>query len=57
MSLEKAIKSGKVKREPYRKGKSVSARCRNHGGCTWCLGNRQYHDKKETDKANSSNND
>ena len=46
MSLDKAIKYGKEKRKPYRGGKAVSSQCRNHGGCTWCLGGRLYKHKK-----------
>jgi hypothetical protein len=50
MSLSKAIKSGKEKRVEYgTKGepycKSVSERCRNHGGCPWCEGNRTNKDQ------------
>ena len=46
MSLDKAIKYGKEQRKPYRGGKAVSSQCRNHGGCTWCLGGRLYKHKK-----------
>jgi hypothetical protein len=42
MSLDKAIKSGKEKRKPYRGGKQVSWRCRNHGTCGLCEGNRRH---------------
>ena len=42
MSLDKAIKSGKEHRKPYRGAKAVDASCRNRGGCEWCQGNRQY---------------
>lgn len=45
MSLHKAIKFGKeyrreygIKGEPY--CKAVDSSCRNHGSCSWCLGNR-----------------
>lgn len=46
MSLDKAIKYGKEKRKPFRGGKSVSSKCRNHGGCTWCEGGRLHNSKK-----------
>lgn len=50
MGLEKAIQHGKEKRKPYTGGKAVSLRCRNHGGCDWCLGNRMYQTKKELER-------
>ncbi len=40
MSLNKAIKSGKEHRKPYRKAKGVIRHCRNHGACLHCLSNR-----------------
>ena len=40
MALDKAIKSGKEKRKPFRKAKAVSHTCRNHGSCSYCRGNR-----------------
>lgn len=46
MSLDKAIKYGKEKRKLYRHGKAVSKSCRNHGGCSWCEGNRTYKNRK-----------
>ena len=51
MSLDKAIKSGKEKRKPYRKGKAVDGSCRNHGSCTYCTGNRKYHETKKLESA------
>ena len=42
MSLDKAIEHGKEKRKPYRGSKAIDHTCRNHGGCDWCLANRQY---------------
>ena len=42
MSLDKAIKSGKERRKPYRKAKAVDKTCRNHGGCPYCEGNRKH---------------
>lgn len=49
MSLEKAIKYGKEKRKPYRNAKAVSKYCRNHGGCSWCEGNRLYKNRKRVE--------
>ena len=46
MSLDKAIKYGKEKRKPFRGGKRVSSKCRNHGGCTWCEDGRLHKHKK-----------
>ncbi len=51
MSLDKSIKSGKDKRKPYRKAKSIDSSCRNHGGCPWCEGNRKYQEKKQQQSA------
>ena len=42
MALDKAIKSGKEHRRPYRGGKAVDSTCRNHGGCPWCERNRRH---------------
>jgi hypothetical protein len=42
VSLDKAIKSGKERRKPYRKAKAVDKTCRNHGGCPYCEGNRKH---------------
>ena len=47
MSLEKAIVSGKEHRRRYFGAKSVCKSCRNHGGCSWCEGNRLYKSKKK----------
>ena len=52
MALDKAIKYGKEHRKPYGKGygnyaKSVDRSCRNHGGCSWCEGNRTYKFRKK----------
>lgn len=51
MSLDKAIKSGKEKRKPYRKAKSYDSSCRNHGGCPWCENNRRFQEMKEQQSA------
>lgn len=46
MSLDKAIRTGKEHRKPYRKSKAVDSSCRNHGSCPWCENNRNYHNHK-----------
>lgn len=46
MSLDKAIKHGKEKREPYRKSKRWDHSCRNHGSCSYCEGNRTIQSEK-----------
>ncbi len=48
MSLDKSIKSGKEKRDPYRKSSSA---CWNHGGCSFCLSNRVHRYNKYMRKA------
>lgn len=52
MSLDKGIEHGKEHRKPYRGGKAVSHRCRNHGGCERCKNNRLHKFKKEEEKIN-----
>lgn len=42
MTLDKAIQHAKVNRRPYRKSKSVDSRCRNHGSCGCCRGDRLH---------------
>lgn len=42
MALDKAIKSGKEHRKPYRGSKAIDGTCRNHGSCPWCKQNRQH---------------
>ena len=42
MTLNKSIEHGKEHRKEYRGGKAVDKRCRNHGGCDYCEGNRKY---------------
>lgn len=51
MGLEKAIKSGKEHRKPFKGAKAIDTSCRNNGGktkrrahreCPWCKGNRLY---------------
>ena len=46
MSLNKAIKSGKEHRKPYRGAKAVDKQCRNHGSCPLCYSNRVFKNKK-----------
>ena len=47
MGLEKSIKSGKEKRNPYRGSKKYSGECRNHGGCSWCMSARQHKNNRK----------
>lgn len=56
MSLEKAIKHKKEKRKPYKGAKAVDCQCRNHGTCSWCLGNRIYKNKKRKQKVDEDRN-
>lgn len=51
MSLDKAIKSGKEKRKPYRKAKSFDSHCRNHGSCPWCERNRKIQELRAKQSA------
>ena len=44
--LDKAIRSGKEHRKPYRGAKAIDCTCRNHGSCPYCMGNRLYNRKK-----------
>lgn len=46
MALDKAIKSGKEHRKPYRGSKAVDKTCRNHGSCSYCRNNRLYSKRK-----------
>ena len=46
MSLDKAIEHGKEHRKRYRGAKAVDPYCRNHGLCSYCIGNRLYSSKK-----------
>ena len=46
MSLNKAIKSGKEHRKPYRGAKAVDKQCRNHGSCLRSYSNRVFKYKK-----------
>lgn len=41
MSLDKAIEHGKEHRKKYTGAKAICCSCRNHGGCSWCEGNRK----------------
>lgn len=48
MSLDKAIEHRKERRKPYYDSRRISNRCRNHGSCDTCYGNRvKYHADKE----------
>lgn len=57
MSLNKAIAHGKEKRKPYRGSKAFSHRCRNHGGCGACEGNRLYQTMKEMERMEEQKDD
>lgn len=46
MSLDKAIKHKKEHRKPFRGAKAYTCACRNHGTCSWCIGNRTLFDAK-----------
>lgn len=46
MSLDKAIRSGKEHRKPYRKSKAIDKTCRNHGSCIYCKRNRLFNTNK-----------
>lgn len=52
MALDKAILHHKKHLKAYVKNsgtfaKSVDCRCRNHGSCKWCRGNRLYSIQKK----------
>lgn len=51
MSLEKSIKYGKDKRQKYRGANAVDKKCRNHGGCPWCLEDRTHKYKLAEEKS------
>lgn len=51
MSLDQAVLHKKEHRQPFRKSKSFDPSCRNHGRCSWCVGNRTYHDQKAESSA------
>lgn len=46
MSLDKAIQHGKEHRKKFRGAKAIDCSCRNHGSCSYCLGNRLHSTKK-----------
>lgn len=50
MSLDKAIKYGKEKRNLYRGAKAIDRWCRNHGNCVWCQESRLHKNKKRVDE-------
>ncbi len=52
MPLDKAIASGKEHRKLYRGSKRHNRSCRNHGGCSWCEGNRTLQTQRARDAAN-----
>ena len=44
--LDKAIRSGREHRRPYRGAKAIDRSCRNHGDDPWDRDNRLYQRKK-----------
>jgi hypothetical protein len=50
MSLDKGIKHGKEKREPYFGSKRFDRTCRNNGTCKYCENNRLHNSKKKLQK-------
>jgi hypothetical protein len=46
MGLQKAIEHGREKRRPWPYYKMVDHTCRNHGGCSYCYGNRTHWRRK-----------
>ena len=54
MSLDKAIKSGKEKRKPYKGSKSFDNHCRNNNWCPACRENRLIQTTKALLKAKDS---
>jgi hypothetical protein len=46
MSLNKAIRSGKEKRKPYRGSKAFDYSCHNHKSCSYCLSNRTIQEQR-----------
>ncbi len=56
MSLDKAIKSGKEWRKPYRKRAAFDPACQKHGigSCPACQANRQYANRKRLEAAKES---
>lgn len=51
MSLDKAIKYHKEKREQYRGSKACDKSCRNHGSDDWAKDNRLYRSNKLLEKS------
>jgi len=57
VSFNKAIKSGKEKRKPYRGAKSYDVSCRNHGSCDYCKSNRIHFDEVKRKAADADLNE
>lgn len=55
MGLEKSIEHGKEHRKKWSFAKSVDKRCRNHGGCDWCLENRTHKNRKRMEESEYDN--
>jgi len=45
MSLDKAIRSGKERRKPFRGSQRFDSSCRHQGWCPYCRGSRLRHRK------------
>jgi hypothetical protein len=50
--LDKAIKYGKEKRKPYKRGKAFDRSCRNNGSCNYCRNNRLFNSRRKLFEAN-----
>lgn len=51
MSLDKAIEHRKEHRKQYTGSEAIDKSCRCHGGCEWCLGNRQHKNLKRVQES------
>ena len=47
MSMEKAVKHGKVKRRKYYDSRTFDYSCRHGGNCAWCSNGRQFKGRKD----------
>jgi hypothetical protein len=36
----------RTKKKPYSGSKRFARTCRNHGACSWCVGNRKHFDRR-----------
>lgn len=54
MAMEQGIAHGKEHRKPWRgkdRSKNFAKSCRNHGGCPYCTGNRQFNARRKNAEA------